>query len=274
MLNRPEHETTHDDPLIPPSDQRLATPPLELPHDRDRDASRASGGKGATSIARDESRASAAMAADQAKQVASSATEGGKEVVQHAAEQTKEVAREATRQAQQLAGQVREQLAEQARQQTSRAAQNLHTVSEQARALAEGRVEAAGPMDDYVRRFADRVGEYADRLEQRGFEGTLSDVQGFARRRPALFIGLATAAGFVLTRIGRNLQGDGEEGPERPALPTHPMPTAVAAPVPPIVEEVGEIVLIEPAEAEAPMTDELDVDVDRGLGSTGTEGTA
>jgi hypothetical protein len=45
----------------------------------------------------------------------------------------------------------------------------------------------------------------ADRFEQRGIDGVLTDVKHFARRHPAQFVLGAAAAGFVVGRLVRNV---------------------------------------------------------------------
>jgi hypothetical protein len=76
-------------------------------------------------------------------------------------------------------------------------------------------------------------------VDEGGFERVVQDVQRFARRRPILFIGLAAAAGFAVTRIGRNLAGDGQEAREgayRSRLTT--VPALASRPAPPVPEPV------------------------------------
>jgi hypothetical protein len=76
-------------------------------------------------------------------------------------------------------------------------------VSDQADALAAGRVDEAGNVADYVRRAGDQVGRVADHLEQRGVDGVVNDVQDFARRRPGAFLLGCATAGFVTGRLLR-----------------------------------------------------------------------
>jgi hypothetical protein len=62
----------------------------------------------------------------------------------------------------------------------------------------------------------------AERLESGGLEGALSDLQGFARRRPGVFLLGAAAAGFAVARLVRGAQaanGDGSSGSGSTSLP-------------------------------------------------------
>jgi hypothetical protein len=159
-------------------------------------------------------------AAEEGKQVVDTATEGAKQVAQEAGNQARQVIQEAGTQIRSLAAQGQAQLRIQAEHQTRRASQNLRNLAEQADALAEGRVDEAGPMADQIRRVASQLADSADRLDRRGFDGVVNDVRSFARRRPVAFIGLTALAGFAVSRIGRNLSGsrDGQVGGSQPAL--------------------------------------------------------
>jgi hypothetical protein len=159
-----------------------------------------------------EARRTGSTAANEAQQIAGVAADGAKQIAQSAGEQAREVAQEAARQVSDLADQARVQLKFQAEQETNRAAASLHTLSEQARALSQGRVDGAGPLADQVGRLADQLADAAGRLERRGFEGLVDDVRSFAQRRPAAFIGLTALAGFAVTRIARSASSSSNNG--------------------------------------------------------------
>jgi hypothetical protein len=178
----------------------------------------ASGGEGTGGTAAVEARRAGSVAANEAKEVAGTAGEAAKQVARSAGEQAREVAQEAARQAGNLAGEARHQLKRQAEQEADRAASNLMTLSEQARALSEGRIEAAGPLADQVGRLADQLADVAARLRSRGFDGVVEDVRSFARRRPAAFIGLTALAGFAVTRIVRTASSSSNGGPDGHAI--------------------------------------------------------
>jgi ElaB/YqjD/DUF883 family membrane-anchored ribosome-binding protein len=118
--------------------------------------------------------------------------------------QASRVADEAVAQARTVVEDATELLHDEARHQTDRAAERMHEMGDQLQALAEGRPEDAGPMDDYARRAAAEVTRFADRIEEQGFDGVVRDVETFARRRPALFLAGAAVAGLLVGRLGRN----------------------------------------------------------------------
>ena len=138
------------------------------------------------------------------------------------ADEAKELARQAGGEARQVAQeghelrtlteQGRQELKSQAEAQTQRASQNLRTWSDQTRALAAGRPDEAGPLAGYVQDVSGKLSGWADNLDRRGFDGMVAQVQGFARRRPAAFIGLCVVAGFAVSRVGKTVRSEPREG--------------------------------------------------------------
>ena len=163
-----------------------------------------------------------AAAQEQAKEVAGTAAEAARGVAAEAGQQARQVAGEASRQARGLADQAREQARQQADSQTQRAADNLQTLSQQFRALAEGRQEQSGEARKYLEWFADRAGEMAQQLETRGLDGIVQDIKGFARRRPGLFLAGSAATGFLASRIAKSASSQTEEPDFSPASPAVP----------------------------------------------------
>jgi cell division septum initiation protein DivIVA len=163
---------------------------------------------------------------DKASEVTGVAGEQGKEVAQHAAseasqladsakEQARQVKDEAAAQARGLVGQAKNELRDQSRSQADQAAKAIHRVGDQADALASGRVDEAGAVADYVRQAGERVHAVANRIDQRGVDGLLNDVQNFARRKPGAFLLGCAAAGFVAGRLirgGTAESGNNDEG--------------------------------------------------------------
>jgi hypothetical protein len=107
----------------------------------------------------------------------------------------------------------------------ARAASELRDLSGQVQALAEGRPEEAGVAGDYVRSAGQKLQQLADRIESGGVDGAVSDLQGFARRRPGALVLTALAAGIA---VGYLVRGGRDQPGARPALP----PTRDEAPVP------------------------------------------
>ncbi|MGW7461319.1 hypothetical protein [Streptomyces sp. NPDC054797] len=131
---------------------------------------------------------------------------GGKaaEVGSTVKEQAADVAGEATTQARNLVGGLRDQLQGQARNQTQSLAENVRRLAHELREMSEN-----GNPDSTVagvaRQIADGGNQVAARLEQRGPDGLVSDLQNFARRRPGAFLAGAAAAGFLVGRAGKGM---------------------------------------------------------------------
>lgn len=53
----------------------------------------------------------------------------------------------------------------------------------------------------YVERAADQIERFSTRLRERDIKELFNDVQGYARRQPAVFIGAAFAAGLLAARF-------------------------------------------------------------------------
>lgn len=142
-------------------------------------------------------------AKEKAKETAAAAKEGAKNVAGEAKQQAKALTSEATDRARGVLDQALGQAREQGSQQASRAAGGLRTFSDQARALAEGRADEAGPLGDIVTRAGDQAQQLATRLDTDGVEGVMDDVARFARRRPGLFLAAAAGLGFLAGRALR-----------------------------------------------------------------------
>ena len=78
------------------------------------------------------------------------------------------------------------------------------------RALADGDAEQAGDLQRYARDLGDRLGDVAGRMNARGFDGLVDDLQRFARRRPGVFLAVTAGAGFAAGRLFRGAKADAE----------------------------------------------------------------
>lgn len=153
-------------------------------------------------VAQQEASEVAQDARDQAKEVAASARGGAAEVVE-----------EAKHHASDLVADARTQLHGQARQQTDQLGRTIQGLGEKLHAVAEGRPDEAGQVTDYTGRLADQVEQLGSRVSELGFDGTIEELQRFARRRPGMFLLGAAAAGFVTARLGRGAKDAQEEQP-------------------------------------------------------------
>jgi hypothetical protein len=129
----------------------------------------------------------------QAGEIADSAREHAGEVVHSAKDETRQVV-ERTKRA----------VEDEARQRTDELAHAVRRMSEELRALADGRTDEAGPVVGYARDAASRVSDVAERLERRGYDGMLEDVADFGRRRPGVFLASAGLLGFAVGRVLRS----------------------------------------------------------------------
>ncbi|MFG3029160.1 hypothetical protein ACGFZJ_11640 [Streptomyces sp. NPDC048253] len=189
-------------------------------------------------------RAEASATADQAQQAAG-------QVAGTAVDQAKAVAGEARQQAGMVAEDLRRRAMDEAQGQTRRAAGVLHQWADDLAGLAEN-APSDSPARSLAAQAADGGHRTADYLQKQGVDGVLSDVQSFARRRPAAFLGGALLAGFAVGRLvkvaakadtssGTNQQGAlGSEQaalnePRSAALASAPSPGAAQEPpaVPP-----------------------------------------
>jgi hypothetical protein len=136
-------------------------------------------------------------------EVAQRAAESVGQVAESVKEQAAAVGQEVAAQSQEFFNRAKDQLRQQGEDQARQAAAGLRRLSEQSSALAEGRVEASGPLGDYARQASERIDGFASRLERRGAQGLFEDLEDFARRRPALFLVGAVGAGFGVGRLVR-----------------------------------------------------------------------
>jgi hypothetical protein len=197
----------------------------------------------------------------EAAQVAGTASDGAKDVAKETGRQVNQVAGEAAEHARQLLAQTGDQLKEQAAAQTGRAAEGLRTVTSQLTALRNGRPEEAGAVGDYAQQLTAKLGEVADRLDDRGFEGIVDDVHRFARRRPGVFLMAAGAAGFLAGRFLRGTQAASSDG-DAPAIPDHRFADETLR-TPPDPDRY----VVAPAAETIDLTDPVPLGVDAGRGA-------
>ncbi|NEY34588.1 hypothetical protein GTU99_20690 [Streptomyces sp. PRKS01-65] len=181
-------------------------------------------------------KAEASATAGQAKQAASQLTGT-------AGEQARAVVGEARHQAGSAIGDLRGRAMGEAEEQTRRAAGTLRQWANDLSDLAR-RAESDSPARSLVSQAADKGHWAADYLDEQGVEGMVSDLRGFARRRPGAFLGGALVAGLVVGRLAKAAgsasrsdgagQGQGQTGvtagrgpvetPGSSALPPGPPP--------------------------------------------------
>lgn len=177
--------------------------------------------------AKDEATNVAGTAAEEAKSLAGTAQQEAQSVSQTAKEQLADVAGEAKRQASQLVDQASTGLQQQAETQTQRAAQMLRDYDSEVQALLDGRPQDAPHLVQRLQQGSGQLSGLADRLDQRGPQGLLSDVEDFARRRPGLFLLGCALAGFAATRVLRASKQAQDTPRQLPPAPTYSRPSTV-----------------------------------------------
>lgn len=111
-------------------------------------------------------------------------------------------------------GQARE-LVDAAKQRTKRlAVEQKDVAAEQLASVARGLKQAADgmrPDNELAGRWAERAAEsiegFSARLRESDLDDMVAQGEEFARRNPALFIGLAATAGFLLGRFAKSSGG-------------------------------------------------------------------
>jgi hypothetical protein len=93
--------------------------------------------------------------------------------------------------------------------QKTRASDTLGSVASAVRSMTEPlRADGHSGVADYVDQAAGGINRWADELRQRDLNDTIRVVHDFARREPAVFLGLAFGAGALLARFLKSSTGD------------------------------------------------------------------
>jgi len=186
-------------------------------------------------------------AADQAKAVSGTATDQAKKVADEAKSQMTSLSSQAKDHASSVLSSTSDELHQQLGDRLGRASSMARERSQQLQALAEGRIDDAGPLKDWAAEASQRLRRLADRADELGPRGVVDEVSDFARRRPAAFLLRAGIAGVVVGRMARaGKDVSGSNGSESaPALPAEAMPDAYGtvgangalAPLPTVVDD-------------------------------------
>ncbi|MDP9458328.1 MAG: hypothetical protein M3Q60_21695 [Actinomycetota bacterium] len=144
---------------------------------------------------------------------------GGRSQVGQATEQAKQqgqqLATQARQQASKLANQGGEQVKGQLANQKHNAAQRIAPVQTALREAAHQlRNQGQGSSAQYVDRATDQLERVSGYLRDTDVDEMIGEVRGFARRRPALFLGGAAALGFFASRFlkSSSLEQDASRG--------------------------------------------------------------
>lgn len=195
----------------------------------------------------------AQLAKDQAADLGNSGVQAGKHVADVAREQASGVAEEAGRQGKNLLHQAQNQLQEQAAHGQQRVAKQLLSISGELRSMADN--SGPGMAAGLAQQAASRVRDAGQWLDNREPGQVVTEVQFFARRRPAVFLLLAAGAGLVAGRLTRGLKGEATDD-STAAASARPSDVA-ACPSAPTANGAETRVLPAPASARPTPGDEL-----------------
>jgi len=117
-------------------------------------------------------------------------------------EQGQQLAQQARQQAGELANRGGEQVKSQLETQKHQAAQRITPVQMALRETAQQlRKQGEGPVAQYADKASDQVERFSGYLRETEVDEITDEVRGFARSRPALFLGSAALLGFLGTRF-------------------------------------------------------------------------
>lgn len=140
---------------------------------------------------------------------------GGRDgqATEQAKQQTRQLAQQARQQAGELANRGNEQVKSQLANQKHVAAQRMMPVQTALRETAQQlRKQGQGNVGQYADRAAEQVERFSGYLRETEVEEITDEVRGFARRRPAVFLGGAAVLGFLATRFLKSSSQEASSG--------------------------------------------------------------
>lgn len=152
------------------------------------------------------------QAKDAAGKVASQATDRASSVAQTAKSEARTVTADAKDQAADVLHKSRSELRDRAGDQTAALSSTLGDLAGQLGSMADGTDDPDAPMARLAKSAAHQLQDRAERLDDGGFDGMVSDLKRFARNRPGAFLLGSVAAGFAIGRLAKHadLQQAGE----------------------------------------------------------------
>ena len=141
-------------------------------------------------------------------------TGSGGQVTEQAKQQGQQLAQQARQQASDLAHRGGEQVKSQLETQKHQAAQRITPVQMALRETAQQlRKQGQAPVAQYADQASDQVEKFSGYLRETSVDEITDEVRGFARSRPALFLGGAALLGFLGTRfLKSSSQGASADG--------------------------------------------------------------
>ena len=145
----------------------------------------------------EDARGAAVEVADDAKAKAGAVTETAKNEV-------RSVVSDAKTQASDVLGTARSELRTQAEGQAKTLSATLSDFSRQLGDMADGNADSDTQVVQLARTAADQLAQRAQRVDQDGIDGVVSDVKRFARNRPGAFVFASVVAGFAIGRLAKH----------------------------------------------------------------------
>lgn len=152
-------------------------------------------------------------AKERAAEVKDTSVAAGQHVAGVAKQEVHKVGSETKQQAKDLYRQTQGELAEQAATQQKRVASGLRSLGDELGSMADSS-ETPGVASDLAQQAASRAAGVADWLDQRDPGALLSEVKGYARRSPGMFIAIAAVAGVVAGRLTRSVIAENQDSAE------------------------------------------------------------
>jgi hypothetical protein len=145
----------------------------------------------------------------------------GSEVKEQAKEQSQQLAQQARQQAGELANRGTEQVKSQLANQKHEASQRMAPVQTALRETGQQlRKQGQGSVGQYADRAADQLERFSGYLRETDVDEIADEARGFARRRPAIFLGGAVALGFLATRFLKSSSQEAGNGSSMPSNAT------------------------------------------------------
>jgi hypothetical protein len=157
-------------------------------------------------------------ARDRAGGISEVTSEQARQLAGTSLEQVKQAGSSVVDQASGLLDDARGQVRTQLETQGTHLADGLSRLSQQTKALIDGRAEESGPLAGYAETVVSSLDRWAEQVRQRGVYGLADDLQDFARRRPGAFLAGAGALGVVAGRLLRAGAGQAAAGQQQASL--------------------------------------------------------
>lgn len=176
--------------------------------------------------ASDDAGSSGQRIADSAAQAVDAVTDAAKDIAGSAKDMAKDAVGVARDQAGDTAGGIKDKIRTATDGVRREVSDQAETASSTLRRSAEGLKDELPWMRSALDRAADGIDHLSSALKKGDINDTMSHVTEFARRQPALFMGLSVAAGFALARVGKTAIERSRPVEAKPGGAAEPIQTA------------------------------------------------